>query len=177
MKISPAILIGKKCHSHKRFLASKCECGFPKLRSSCHPQQWLLGSWRNARSKVNKETGLAPDSWGSYERNKFSETRGLYIPIHRMLNSFFKKHKFIYFNWRLITLQYCIGFAIQWHPLYHASNLDWRFVSHMLIYMFQCHSPKSSYPRPLPQCPKDCSIHLFFTSFPVSHTGSLLPSF
>ena len=24
----------------------------------------------------------------------------------------FKKYKFIYFNWRLITLQYCIGFAI-----------------------------------------------------------------
>ena len=24
----------------------------------------------------------------------------------------FLKHKFIYFNWRLITLQYCIGFAI-----------------------------------------------------------------
>ena len=26
--------------------------------------------------------------------------------------------------------------------------------------MFQCHSPKSSYPLPLPQSPKDCSIHL-----------------
>ena len=26
--------------------------------------------------------------------------------------------------------------------------------------MFQCHSPKSSHPRPLPQSPKDCSIHL-----------------
>ena len=26
--------------------------------------------------------------------------------------------------------------------------------------MFQCHSPKSSNPRPLPQSPKDCSIHL-----------------
>ena len=26
--------------------------------------------------------------------------------------------------------------------------------------MFQCHSPKSSHPRPLPQNPKDCSIHL-----------------
>ena len=25
---------------------------------------------------------------------------------------FFKKYKFTYFNWRLITLQYCIGFAI-----------------------------------------------------------------
>ena len=24
-------------------------------------------------------------------------------------------YKFIYFNWRLITLQYCIGFAIQQH--------------------------------------------------------------
>ena len=33
--------------------------------------------------------------------------------------------------------------------LYHALNLDWWFVSHMIIYMFQCHSPKSSHPRPL----------------------------
>ena len=29
--------------------------------------------------------------------------------------SLFLKYKFIYFNWRLITLQYCIGFAIHWH--------------------------------------------------------------
>ena len=29
--------------------------------------------------------------------------------------TFFFKYKFIYFNWRLITLQYCIGFAIHWH--------------------------------------------------------------
>ena len=27
----------------------------------------------------------------------------------------FFEYKFIYFNWRLITLQYCIGFAIHWH--------------------------------------------------------------
>ena len=44
--------------------------------------------------------------------------------------------------------------------LSHASNLDWRFISHVIIYMFQCHSPKSSCPCPLPQDPKDCSIHL-----------------
>ena len=44
--------------------------------------------------------------------------------------------------------------------LSHASNLDWRFVSHLIINMFQYHSPKSSHPRPLPQSPKDCSIHL-----------------
>ena len=97
---------------------------------------------------------------------------------------FFKKYKFVYFNWRPITLQYYIGFAIHQHEsamgvhvfpilnpppshiiplghpsapapsiLYHASNLDWRFISHIIMYMFQGHSPKSSHPRPLPQSP------------------------
>ena len=109
--------------------------------------------------------------------------------------SIFFKFKFIYFNWRLITLQYCIGFAIHQHEsatgvhvfpsnpeppsnlpphtiplghpsapaqsiLYPASNLDWRFVSHMILYMFQCHSPKLSHLCPLSQSSKDCSIHL-----------------
>ena len=46
--------------------------------------------------------------------------------------------------------------------LYPASNLDWRFVSYIILYMFQCHSPKSSHPLPLPQSPKHCSIHLCF---------------
>ena len=47
---------------------------------------------------------------------------------------------------------------------YHASNLDWRFVSYTILYMFQCHSPKSSHPLPfslpLPQSLKDCFVHL-----------------
>ena len=42
---------------------------------------------------------------------------------------------------------------------FRASNLDWRLISYMILYMFQCHSPKSSHPLPLPQSPKDCSIH------------------
>ena len=44
---------------------------------------------------------------------------------------------------------------------YRASNLDWRLVSYMILYMFQCHSPESSHPLPLPlpQSPKDSSIH------------------
>ena len=79
------------------------------------------------------------------------------------------------------TLQSCIGFAIHWHEstmgvhafpnmnppphnislghphaparsiLYPASDIDWRFVSYMIVYIFQCHSPKSSHPLPLPQ--------------------------
>ena len=38
-----------------------------------------------------------------------------HTPQH--LNFFFSffKYKFIYFNWRLITLKYCIGFAIHQH--------------------------------------------------------------
>ena len=36
---------------------------------------------------------------------------------------------------------------------YRASNLDWQLVSCMIFYMFQCHSPKSSHPLPLPQSP------------------------
>ena len=42
--------------------------------------------------------------------------------------------------------------------MYPASNLDWRFISYM-IYMFQCHSPKSS-PPPSPTGSK----RLFYTS-------------
>ena len=36
---------------------------------------------------------------------------------------------------------------------YRASNLDWRLISYMILYIFQCHSPKSSHPLPLPQSP------------------------
>ena len=117
--------------------------------------------------------------------------------------------KFIYFSWRLITLQYCSGFChtLIWishgftcvphpehpshllpHPipqgypsapalstLSHASNLDWRSVSHIIIYMFQCYSLRSSHPCPVPQRPKECSIYL--CPFSVSHIGLSLPSF
>ena len=44
--------------------------------------------------------------------------------------------------------------------LSHASNLDLRSLSHIIIYMFQCYSLRSSHPRLLPQSPKDCSVHL-----------------
>ena len=44
--------------------------------------------------------------------------------------------------------------------LSHASNLDWRSISLMVIHMFQCYSLKSSHPRLLPQSPKVCSLHL-----------------
>ena len=42
---------------------------------------------------------------------------------------------------------------------YRASNLDWWLVSYMILYMFQCHSPKSPHPLPLPE-----SKRVFYTS-------------
>ena len=96
---------------------------------------------------------------------------------------------FFFFNWRLITLQYCGGFCHtstwishrcmcvphpdpphpipQGHPsasalsaLSHASNLGWWSISHVIINMFQCYSFKSPHPHLLPQSPKVCSLHL-----------------
>ena len=121
----------------------------------------------------------------------------------------FLKYKFIYFNCRLITLQYCSGFChrLTWichsctcvphpqppshfpphliplgHPSApalstwsHASNMDWRFVSHMITYMFQCHAPKSSHPRPLPKV--KMTVLYICVSFSVLHIRLLLPSF
>ena len=116
------------------------------------------------------------------------------MPKHLILKMGIAYFFLNYFNWRLITLQYCSGFChtLTWishgctcvphpkppshvpphpipqrHPsapapsiLSHASNLDWWSVSRMIIHMFQCYSLRSSHPRPLPQSPKDCSIHL-----------------
>ena len=43
---------------------------------------------------------------------------------------------------------------------YHASNLDWWFISHMILYVFQCHSPKSSHPHPLYSIVKQTQSYL-----------------
>ena len=115
-----------------------------------------------------------------------------FSPRQKIVKYCFLK-KMIYFNWRLVTLQYGDGFwhTLRWishgctcvssswnpsslppHPiplgcpsalafstLFHASNLDWSSISHMVIYMFQCYS-FISHPCLLPHSPKVCSLHL-----------------
>jgi len=50
--------------------------------------------------------------------------------------------------------------ALAVSALLHASNLHWSSILHMVIYMFQCYSLKSSHPRLLPHSPKVCCLHL-----------------
>ena len=44
--------------------------------------------------------------------------------------------------------------------LYSVSDIDWRFDSYMIVYMLECHSPRSSHPLPLPLSPKVRYTHL-----------------
>ena len=44
--------------------------------------------------------------------------------------------------------------------LSHASNLDWRSVSLLIVYLFQCYSLRTSHPCLLPQSRKVHSVHL-----------------
>ena len=139
----------------------------------------------------------------SFSNAPVEDTRGNHSELVVCVQSWSsaETHFFFFFRYYcihiyLLTLQYCIGFAIHQNdyttgvhvltilttppdlpprtiPLGHpsapapsilnpATNLDWRFVSYMILYMFQCHSPQSSHPLPLPlpQSPKDCSLHL-----------------
>ena len=86
------------------FPSPKCEWGLPKLwsRRCCYclttpppPPWWLLSCWGGGMQeaaicyflKWTRKQYLAPDNWGAYEKNEFSEPRGLHLSTHRMLNS------------------------------------------------------------------------------------------
>ena len=58
---------------------------------------------------------------------------------------------------------------------YCASNLDWRFISYMILYMFQCHSP--NHPTLSLSHRVQKTVLYISVSFAVSYTGLLLPSF
>ena len=53
------------------------------------------------------------------------------------------------------------------NSLLHASNLHWSSILHMVIYMFQCFSLKSSHTHLLPQSWKILFLHLCFFFCPA----------
>ena len=59
--------------------------------------------------------------------------------------------------------------------LYHASNLDWRFISHMIIYMFQYILPY--HPTLALSHRVQKTVQYICVSLAVSHIGLSLPSF
>ena len=58
------------------------------------------------------------------------------------------------------SIPLCCPSAPALSALFHASTLDWSSISHIVIYMFQCCSPKSSHPHLLPQSAEVCSLYL-----------------
>ena len=67
--------------------------------------------------ELKQELCINLEGWGGEGHGKEIQEGGnmwfLLIIFLSFLNFF--KFKFIYFNWRLITLQYCVGFAIHQH--------------------------------------------------------------
>ena len=79
------------CHiSHQQFLAFKCGGELPKLwpsgAATPHSDCWGAGGTQEARwTRKQCWPQIAP---GVYERNEFSEAKGLlHLPIYIMLNS------------------------------------------------------------------------------------------
>ena len=142
---------------------------------------WVLessGLWTQGEQAL--PWPLSVGSWGNVA--SFYNFRSL---VKKCPFSLFKK--IIYFNWRILYLQYCGGFChtLTWithgytcvspswtlsHlPLYsiplgyhqlQAMNSHWSSILHMAIYLFQCYSLKSSLPHLLPYSPKVCSLFL-----------------
>ena len=95
--VFPAISV-KKMVSHSSAMAAITDViwwSLRELRKERIPAIWepsdcshSLQRWALRKLRVWKHRILAPDSWGAYQRNDFSEPRLLHLPIHRKaLNS------------------------------------------------------------------------------------------
>ena len=94
--IFPAISVNKGCHSHWQlqppgWLTVEPWGNSGKKRIPAIQQPWDYRHslwWTLKKLRMWKYMILAPDSWGTYQRQDFREPRLLHLPIHRkVLNS------------------------------------------------------------------------------------------
>ena len=109
-EILPAVSVNKGCHSHQWLQPSNAsQWALRKLRkeripaiyqpSDCSHCLW----WAVRKLRMWKHKVLAPESWGAYQRNDFSKSRLLHLPIHRKaLNSLACDFWFSLFNGNLL---------------------------------------------------------------------------
>ena len=140
-----------------------------------------IGRWMDKKAVVHMHNGILLN----YKKNEFIPFEAIWIDLEFIILSEVSQRQIsLNPSWtHLEPLSHLPPHTIPLgHPsapapsiLYHASNLDWRFISHMIVYMFQCHSLKSSHPHSLHSVQK---IVLYIcVSFAVSYTGLSLPSF
>ena len=87
------------------------------------PGQVTIGKYNNLPAWLPLEPGTCVPywEWGCHLQNlcwavqRWCKGKEMPQSFPNFFCFFFFKFKFIYFNWRLITLQYCIGFAIHQH--------------------------------------------------------------
>ena len=101
----------------------------------------------------------------------------LYDIIYIRRKSFFKFLIYIYFNWRLITLQYCIGFAIYSNvnlPQVYTCSPSWTLLPPPSTYhpsgSSQCINPK----HPVSCIKPGLAIHFIYDIIHVSMPFSLI---
>ena len=113
-------------------------------------------------------------------RQSFVDKVTSVLYIYFLSLSFFKKFKFIYFNWRLITLQYCIGFAIHQHesatgvPMFPILNPSPTSLLVPSLWVIPVHRPK----HPVSCIKPGLAIHFLYDTVHVSMPFSqIIPPF
>ena len=155
-KIQHPFMIKKKNppeSRHRRNIPQHNKSYIWQIQSKHYPQWWKI---ENIFPKVRNKTRVPTftitiqHSFGSFGHSNQSRQRNKRNPPQVYMSSQ---------TWTPLpppTPYHLSGSSPCTSPniLYPASNTDWQFISYMIVYMFQCHSPKSSHPLPLPQSPK-----------------------